>query len=66
MAAAVYYLHSYGISHRDLKLENVMMVDDSDNSDLKIVDLGLSKIIGPSEMATDPFGTLAYVAPEVL
>ena len=63
---ALYYLHSYGIAHRDLKLENIMMVDESDISELKIVDLGLSKMIGPGEMAKDPFGTLAYVAPEVL
>ena len=42
------------------------MVDDSDTSDLKIVDFGLSKIIGPNETSLDPFGTLSYVAPEVL
>lgn len=42
------------------------MVDDSDSSDLKIVDFGLSKIIGPNELTSDPFGTLSYVAPEVL
>ena len=33
---------------------------------LKIVDFGLSKIIGPNESSLDPFGTLSYVAPEVL
>lgn len=32
----------------------------------KIVDFGLSKIIGPKQTATEPFGTLGYVAPEVL
>jgi len=41
------YLHSYGIVHRDLKLENVMMSDESDLAIPKIVDFGLSKIIGP-------------------
>jgi hypothetical protein len=34
------------------------MVDPTDTSDLKIVDFGLSKIIGPSETSLDPFGTL--------
>jgi len=34
------------------------MVDDSDDSELKIVDFGLSKMIGPNETASDPFGTL--------
>ena len=34
------------------------MVDMSDEADLKIVDVGLSKIIGPNETSLDPFGTL--------
>jgi serine/threonine protein kinase len=42
------------------------MVSNADNSELKIVDFGLSKIIGPNESSLDPFGTLSYVAPEVL
>jgi len=66
IATALYYLHSYGVAHRDLKPENILMADDSDEADLKIVDFGLSKIIGPNETSLDPFGTLSYVAPEVL
>lgn len=58
IAAGLYYMHSYGIAHRDLKLENILMVNDSDESELKIVDFGLSKMIGPNETASDPFGTL--------
>ena len=42
------------------------MVDNTANSDIKLVDFGLSKIIGPNESSLDPFGTLSYVAPEVL
>ena len=42
------------------------MVANSNDTDLKIVDFGLSKIIGPNESSLDPFGTLSYVAPEVL
>ena len=63
---AIQYLHNYGIVHRDLKLENVMMSDNSDSSMPKLVDFGLAKIIGPNETAVEPFGTLGYVAPEVL
>lgn len=62
----VRYLHSFGIVHRDLKLENVMMSDMNDGAIPKIVDFGLSKIIGPNEKANEPFGTVGYVAPEVL
>lgn len=42
------------------------MVNNNDDAELKIVDFGLSKIIGPTETSLDPFGTLSYVAPEVL
>ena len=66
MCAAVYYIHSYGIAHRDLKPENVLMTSDDDDADIRILDFGLSKIIGPEEKCTEPFGTLSYVAPEVL
>lgn len=66
LATALYYLHSFGIAHRDLKPENILMAEPTDTADLKIVDFGLSKIIGPSETSLDPFGTLSYVAPEVL
>lgn len=62
----VKYLHSFGIVHRDLKLENVMMSDVSNSAIPKIVDFGLSKIIGPNEKSREPFGTVGYVAPEVL
>ena len=66
MCAAVYYIHSYGIAHRDLKPENVLMTSNDENADLRILDFGLSKIIGPDEKCSEPYGTLSYVAPEVL
>jgi len=37
------------------------MADGSDETDLKIVDFGLSKIIGPQETSLDPFGTLVSI-----
>ena len=42
------------------------MESNEETTILKIVDFGLSKIIGPNESSNDPFGTLSYVAPEVL
>jgi len=66
IATGLFYLHSFGIAHRDLKPENILMTDDTDDAQPKLVDFGLSKIVGPSEKCNDPFGTLSYVAPEVL
>lgn len=42
------------------------MVNTDENSDIKIVDFGLSKTFGPGETCKEPFGTLCYVAPEIL
>lgn len=63
---AVEYLQKFGIIHRDLKLENVMMSDFTDIAVPKIIDFGLTSILGPTDRAFEPFGTLGYIAPEVL
>ena len=66
LCRALYYIHSYGIVHRDLKPENILMTDDTENADIRLLDFGLSKILGPDEMCNEPYGTLSYVAPEVI
>lgn len=66
MCTALFYIHSYGIIHRDIKPENVLMISTDDNADIRILDFGLSKILGPNEYCNEPYGTLSYVAPEVL
>ena len=85
----VYFLHKYGIIHRDIKTTNIMVKINSpikksfispnlgisdiqqiheDMSDvtLKIIDFGLSKILGVTEMANEPYGSLSYKAPELI
>ena len=42
------------------------MTDDTENAYIRLLDFGLSKIINPTEKCTEPYGTLSYVAPEVL
>ena len=66
LSMAIFYIHSYGIIHRDLKPENILMTDNTDNADIRLLDFGLSKIVGPGEKCTEPYGTLSFVAPEVL
>ena len=43
-----------------------MMTECSERGNPKLVDFGLAKMMGPTEKARDPFGTLGYVAPEIL
>ena len=66
MATAVYYMHSFGVAHRDLKPENVLMTSNDDDGDIRILDFGLSKILGAYEKCDEPYGTLTYCAPEII
>ena len=66
IAQGVKYLHSYGIVHRDLKPDNILITQPNDLGVIKIMDFGLSRILSSQEKLVDGFGTLSYVAPEVL
>ena len=66
IAVGVKYLHKYGIIHRDLKPDNIMLTEANDKGHIKIMDFGLSKILGKKEKTSDGFGTLTFVSPEVL
>jgi len=66
IAKGVQYLHSLGIVHRDLKLENIMMSDNSKDAVPRVVDFGLVTMMGPQQKANETLGTLAYAAPEVI
>ena len=66
IANGVKYLHKYGIVHRDLKPDNIMVTQQNNIDIIKIMDFGLSKIISSHEKVVDGYGTLSYVAPEVL
>ena len=66
IASGVKYLQQYGIVHRDLKPDNIMITQQNEFGVIKIMDFGLSKIVSPNETMVDGYGTLSYVAPEVL
>eukprot|EP00403_Amphidinium_massartii_P008002 CAMPEP_0178419148 /NCGR_PEP_ID=MMETSP0689_2-20121128/25459_1 /TAXON_ID=160604 /ORGANISM="Amphidinium massartii, Strain CS-259" /LENGTH=392 /DNA_ID=CAMNT_0020040573 /DNA_START=64 /DNA_END=1238 /DNA_ORIENTATION=+ len=53
---AVHYMHSMGIVHRDLKLENILLVSGDEDSDIKIADFGLGYNLGFAQY--DPRGSM--------
>lgn len=65
IVAGVGYLHSKGIAHRDLKLENLLMAKRGDIMGVKIADFGLAKGQAATSLSTI-CGTPQYVAPEVI
>ena len=62
----LFYLNIFGIVHRDIKPENILLTNNSKNFNIKLIDFGLGIILGPNEKSEQPFGTVSYVAPEVL
>ena len=66
MLCAVRYLHSKGIIHRDMKLENFLFSSTSPDSELKMIDFGLSKHFKFGEVQHEAVGTPYTVAPEVI
>ena len=69
MLSAIKHLHGNGIVHRDLKPENFLMDDTTENSEVKLIDFGLSTRFSSTEEMSGMktvVGTPYYVAPEVL
>lgn len=68
---SINYCHNLDIAHRDLKPENFLYETKEDNSDIKVIDFGLSKICytkntGKIERLKTRAGTPYYISPEVL
>ena len=66
LLSAVKYLHDQNICHRDLKPENVLFKREDDDTQIKIIDFGLSKRLKAGERMRKKLGTPYYLAPEIL
>ncbi len=63
---AVLYCHSQGVIHRDIKLDNFIYTDKSDNAELKMIDFGFAyEVENGREGMFEQIGTPSYMAPEL-
>jgi len=67
IVSGIAYLHSKGVVHRDLKMENLLLASPDDITHIKIVDFGLAKSSGKLNCRMGTIcGTPQYVAPEII
>ena len=60
------YCHQNNIVHRDLKPENVLLEQNREFDQIKIIDFGTSLVFDESKKLDEKLGTPYYIAPEVL
>lgn len=82
LCTGLHYIHSAGVVHRDIKLENVLRATSSPDSCVKIADFGLAAILPrfekhnfdanasvkrkSSKLLKDMWGTPQYFSPELI
>ncbi|KAK8885739.1 hypothetical protein M9Y10_041192 [Tritrichomonas musculus] len=61
LTQALKVIHSQGIVHNDVKLENMVITKDDK---IKLIDFGLSEKLNDGQKSKSPKGTFHYLAPE--
>ncbi|KAK6620348.1 hypothetical protein RUM44_006749 [Polyplax serrata] len=60
------YLHRRRIAHLDIKPQNIVMMGDYPNCEIKLCDFEISRVILEGKDVRELLGTPDYVAPEIL
>lgn len=67
LLSCIEYLHDSKLMvHRDLKLENVLLDEEKDLADMKLIDFGLARHFQQGDTFFELVGSTAYVAPQVI
>lgn len=63
IVSAVAHCHNHNISHRDLKLDNILL---NENHEIKLIDFGFSTCLPANKKMKIFCGTPNYMAPEIV
>ena len=61
---AINYIHHKGIIHKDIKMENIILINNDKQYDVKIIDFGLSEEI--NNQSSHISGSPNYMSPEAI
>ena len=63
--SVLFYMHTKGIIHRDIKLENILIVDE-ESLMIKVIDFNIAVFNKTKSKLSKMTGTPSYMAPEVI
>ncbi|CAK82269.1 unnamed protein product (macronuclear) [Paramecium tetraurelia] len=62
---AIKFLHKHNIMHRDIKMDNLMLLENNNPNSIQVIDFGFSTFIDDQPYIIERCGTPGYIAPEL-